>query len=129
MLSQKGLNTMPFKSLLKQLLEDIPGALGAIIVDWEGEAVAQVSMINEYDIKILGAHSGIILTQLKEALLRTDSGALDEVVIRTGRNKTLISPLTEDYLLILQLGSESIAAFATYKMSQCVSALRSEFEI
>jgi predicted regulator of Ras-like GTPase activity (Roadblock/LC7/MglB family) len=119
---------MPFKSLLKQLLEDIPGALGAIIVDWEGEAVDQVSMINEYDIKVLGAHSGIILTQLKDALLRTDSGALDEVVIRTGRNKTLISPLTEEYLLILQLGPESIAAFATYKMGPCVTALRSELE-
>ena len=120
---------MPFKSLLKRLLEDIPGALGAIIVDWEGESVDQVSMVNEYDIKILGAHSGIILTQLREALLRTDSGALDQVVIRTGRSKTLISPLTEDYLLMLQLGPESIAAFATYKMSQCVTALRSEFEI
>lgn len=119
---------MPFKSLLKRLLDDIPGALGAIIVDWEGEAVDQVSVVNEYDIKVLGAHSGIILSQLKEALLRTDSGALNQVVIRAGENKTLIAPLTEDYLLILQLGSKSIAAFATYKMNQCVTALRSEFE-
>jgi predicted regulator of Ras-like GTPase activity (Roadblock/LC7/MglB family) len=119
---------MPFKSLLRRLLEDIPGALGAIIVDWEGEAVDQVSMINEFDIKLLGAHSGIILTQLRDALLRTDSGALDEVVIRTGRNKTLIAPLTKEYLLILQLGPDSIATLATYKMGHCVTALRSEFE-
>ena len=113
---------------MQQLLEDIPGALGAIIVDWEGEAVDQVSMIGEYDIKVLGAHNGIILSQLREALLRTDSGALNEVVIRTGRNKTLIFPLTEEYLLILQLGPKSIAALATYKMNQCAAALRREFE-
>ena len=119
---------MPFKSLLTQLLDDIPGALGAIIVDWEGEAVDQVSLLNEYEIKVLGAHSGIILSQLKEALSRTDCGALNEVVIRTGQNKTLIVPLTEDYLLILQLGTESVAAFATYKMGECVAALRSELE-
>ncbi len=119
---------MPFKSLLKRLLEDIPGALGAIIVDWEGEAVDQVALTNEYEIKVLGAHSGIILAQLREALLRTDSGRLDEVVIHTGQNKILISPLTEEYLLILQLDSKAIAALATYKMRQCVTALRSEFE-
>ena len=118
---------MPFKSLLNRLLEDIPGALGAIIVDWEGEAVDQVARINEYDIKVLGAHSGIILSQLREALFRIDSGDLDEVVIRTGQNKTLISPLTEEYLLILQLGPKAIVARAAYKMRCCVEALRDEF--
>lgn len=119
---------MPFKSLLNRLLEDIPGALGAIIIDWEGEAVDQVTRTNEYDIKILGAHSGIILGLLREALSRIDSGDLEEVVIRTGENKTLMAPLTEDYLLILQLGPEAIAARAAYKMRHCVAQLRSEFE-
>ena len=119
---------MPFKSLLNRLLEDIPGALGAIIIDWEGEAVDQVTRTNEYDIKVLGAHSGIILGLLREALSRIDSGDLEEVVIRTGANKTLMVPLTEDYLLILQLGPEAIAARAAYKMRLCVAELRSEFE-
>ncbi len=119
---------MPFKSLLNRLLEDIPGALGAIIVDWEGEAVDHVTRINEYDIKVLGAHSGIILGLLREALSRIDNGDLSEVVIRTGENKTLILPLTEEYLLILQLGVEAIVARAAYKMRRCVDELRDEFE-
>lgn len=119
---------MPFKSLLNRLLEDIPGALGAIIIDWEGESVDQVARINEYDIKVLGAHSGIVLGLLREALSRADSGALEDVVIRTEQNKTLVAPLTEDYLLILQLGVESITARATYKMRCCIEELRGEFE-
>ncbi len=119
---------MPFKSLLKRLLEDIPGAMGAIIIDWEGEAVDQVARINEYDIKVLGAHNGIILTLLREALQRIDSGGLEEVVIRTGENKTLIAPLTEDYLLVLYLGPRAIAARASFKMRRCVDELRDEFE-
>jgi len=119
---------MPFKSLLNRLLEDVPGALGAIIVDWEGEAVDQVARINEYEIKVLGAHSGIILCLLREALSRLDSGSLEDVVIRTGQHKTLIAPLTDDYLLILQLGVEAIAARAAYKMRRCVDELRDEFE-
>ncbi len=119
---------MPFKSLLNRLLEDIPGALGAIIIDWEGESVDQVARINDYDIKILGAHSGIILGLLREALSRADSGALESVVIRTDQNKTLVAPLTEDYLLILQLGVESVTDRATYKMRCCIEELRGEFE-
>ena len=119
---------MPFKSLLSRLLEDIPGALGAIIIDWEGEAVDQVTRTDEYDIKVLGAHSGIILSLLQEALSRTDSGHLEEVMINTGQNKTLMAPLTEDYLLILQLGTKAIVARAAYKMHHCVDELRSEFE-
>jgi len=119
---------MPFKSLLKRLLEDIPGALGAIIIDWEGEAVDQVARINEYEIKIVGAHSGIILNLLREALSRIDSGKLEEVVIRTGENKTLIAPLTEDYLLVLFLGPQAIVARAAYKTRRCVDDLRHEFE-
>ncbi|MCK5913627.1 MAG: roadblock/LC7 domain-containing protein [Desulfuromusa sp.] len=119
---------MPFKTLLRRLLEDIPGALGAIIIDWEGEAVDQVTRTDEYDIKVLGAHSGIILSLLREALSRVDSGDLEEVVIRTDYNKTLMVPLTEDYLLIVQLDAAAIAARAAYKMRRCVDELRSEFE-
>ncbi|WP_321365573.1 roadblock/LC7 domain-containing protein [uncultured Desulfuromusa sp.] len=118
---------MPFKSLLKRLLEDIPGALGAIIVDWEGESVDHVARIDDYDIKVLGAHSGIILSRLRDTLSRVDSGDLDQVVIRAAGNKILISPLTEDYLLMLQLGGEAIVARAAYKMRHCVDELRDEF--
>ncbi len=119
---------MPFKSLLNRLLEDIPGALGAVIIDWEGEAVDQVARINDYDIKVLGAHSGIILNLLREALSRIGSGDLEDAVIRTGENKILIAPLTEDYLLVLYLGSAAIVARATYRARCCVNELRQDFE-
>lgn len=119
---------MPFKSLLNRLLDDIPGALGAIIIDWEGESVDHVARIGDYDIKVLGAHQGVILNLLREALGRVDCGKLEEVLIRTGENKTLIAPLTVDYFLVLTLGPQSIATRAAFKMRRCVEELRPEFE-
>ena len=119
---------MPFKNLLSRLLEDIPGAVGAIIIDWEGEAVDQVTRVDEYDIKVLGAHSGIILGMLRETLVRVESGQLDEVLIRTEQNKILMVPLTEEYLLLLQLGKAAITARAAYKMRLCVADLRADFD-
>lgn len=119
---------MSFKILLSRLLEDIPGALGAIIIDWEGEAVDQIASANEYDLKVLGAHNGIVLSLLREALSRTASGELEEIVIHTGSSKTLIAPLTEDYLLILQLGSKAITAQAAHKVRYCMAELRRELD-
>ena len=37
---------------------------------------------------------------------------LEEVLIRTGQNKTLLAPLTADYFLVLPLGPQSIATRA-----------------
>lgn len=120
---------MSFKKLLNRLLEDIPGALGAIITDWEGEAVDQVARISEYDLKLLGAHKGIILNLLRDALTRIDSGSLEEVIIRTDGGKTLIAPLTDDYFLVLSLGPEAIVGRAAFAMRRCVAELRPEFEL
>ncbi len=119
---------MPFKSLLNRLLEDIPGALGAIIIDWEGEAVDQVARIGDEDIKLLGAHKGIILNLLRDVLTRVDGGEFEELVIRTDRGKTLLAPLSDDYYLVLNLGVESIAARAAFKLRRCIEELRPEFE-
>lgn len=114
---------MPFRTILNQLLADVPGALGVVIVDWEGEAVDQATRIGEYDIKILGAHNGIILTLLRDALARLNSDYPEEVVIRTRQGATLIQPLTEDYLLILQLDKGALVARAARKLRACAEQL------
>lgn len=114
---------MPFKSILNQLLRDVPGALGVIIVDWEGEAVDQAAKIGEYDLKILGAHNGVILTLLRDTLERLDSDYPEEVVIRTRNGSTLIQPLTEDYLLILQVQKGTLVSKAQMKLRACAEQL------
>ncbi len=117
---------MPFKAVLSQLLQEVPGALGAIIVDWEGEAVDQVTHIGEYDIKILGAHHGIILTLIRDALTRMGANDPEEVVIRTQQGTTLIQPLNEDYLLILPLCKGELVARARQKLRCCATRLYDE---
>lgn len=114
---------MPFKTILNQLLAEVPGSLGVVIVDWEGEAVDQATRIGEYDIKILGAHNGIILTLLRDVLARLNADYPQEVVIRTDQVATLIQPLTEDYLLIMQLERNALVSRAAYKLRACADRL------
>lgn len=117
---------MPFKKPLSTMLEHIPGALGAIIADWEGEAVDQVALMDDYDIKILGAHKGIILTRLREALERVDGGELEEILIRSDQNNTLVAPVTEDYFLVLTLSPEAMLGRASFELRRCAALLREE---
>lgn len=114
---------MPFKAVLNQLLQDVPGSLGVVIVDWEGESVDQATHIGEYDIKILGAHHGITLALLRDALTRMGSDYPEEVVIRTQLGTTLIQPLTEDYLLIMQLQKGALIGKATKELRICAEQL------
>jgi predicted regulator of Ras-like GTPase activity (Roadblock/LC7/MglB family) len=117
---------MPFKNLLQEMLEHLPGAVGAIIADWEGEAVDQVARMDDFELKVLGAHKGIILTQLRQALQRLDGGALEEVLIHFEQAKVLITPLTEDYFLVLTVGPEVMIGKATFFMRRCAAQLRLE---
>ena len=117
---------MPFKKQLKQMLEQVPGALGAILADWEGEAVDQVALMDDYDIKVLGAHKGIILTRLREALGRIDGGDLEEVLIRSDQNHTLVAPVTEDYFLVLTLSNDAMLGRASFALRRCAALLREE---
>lgn len=108
------------------MLEQLPGAVGAIIADWEGEAVDQVARIDDFEIKVLGAHKGIILSRLRETLQRIDGGDLEEVLIHFDQGKTLIAPLNEDYFLVLTIAPEVIVGKAAFVMRKCADRLRLE---
>ena len=45
---------MPMKEDLRLLVESVPGALGAILSDWDGEAVDHAACMDAYDLKVLG---------------------------------------------------------------------------
>ena len=52
---------MPFKVILKELVESTYGAIGAILADWEGEAVEQYCLTDTFQLKVTAAHKGIIV--------------------------------------------------------------------
>ena len=117
---------MPFKKLLTEMVEGVPHALGAIIVDWEGEAVDHVARIDDYELKVIGAHKGVILTNLREVVRRLDGGDLEELVIATEKAQTLVLPLTEEYFLVLTLSSGEALGRALFEARRCAARLRVE---
>jgi len=117
---------MAFKRILSELLERLPDGLGAIIVDWEGEAVDQVGVIDDFELKLIGAHKGLILTNLRQAVARVEGNDLLEIAITTDRVQTLILPVDEEYFLVLALKKGEAYGRALFEARRCLDQLRKE---
>ncbi len=117
---------MSFKALLDELVSQVPGALGAIIADWEGEAVDQSGRMDDYELKVIGAHKGIILHNLRDVVKRLGDDQLQELVITTEQAQTLVMPVTIDYFLVLTLEREAMLGRALFEARRCTQALQQE---
>ena len=74
----------PFTPLLRRIVDDVPGALGAIFADGEGEVVDAVSRdAPEYPLLVLGAHYGVVLNPRKSSTVRFAPG--DRMIVLAER--------------------------------------------
>ncbi|AJE03811.1 roadblock/LC7 domain-containing protein [Geobacter pickeringii] len=116
---------MPFKAILTDLVRSVPGASGAILADWEGEAVEQFALYDDFELKIVGAHKGIILNQVKELQGRLDDPVRD-AVITTAHQHVVIGAVGNDYSLVMTLAREAISARALPPFRKAIELLMKE---
>ena len=94
---------MPFKKILRELTEKT-GAEGAIMLDGDGEAVDFFANSPD-EIKIIGAHKGIILNMLRDVHSRTNGGGdVRSVAVTTKNSRLAISTIKDGYYLVVTLG-------------------------
>ena len=119
---------MPFKAILKGIVDRVKGAQGAILLDWEGEAVDHYSVISDYDIKFIGAHMGILLYNLNKRLKEElGDDALKGVTIYMGKKRFAIYPVDKDYFLVLALSPEAVSGLVRHEIEATVKAIREQF--
>lgn len=117
---------MSFKRMLGDLLGRVPGGLGAIVVDWEGEAVDQVGQLDDYELKLIGAHKGLILDSLRAAVNRAEGNELQEISITTEKIQTLIMPVNREYFLVVTLTRGEAFGRALFEARRCLDKLKRE---
>lgn len=95
---------MPFKAILKNLVENTPGATGAILLDDEGEAVADFSKSADIDLPAIGAHKGIVLNLTRDALLNLkQTNGVKTIAISTEFARIALATIKEGYYLVVTL--------------------------
>ena len=118
---------MPFQTIVTELVKRVPGATGAILADWEGEAVAQYCPEgDEYELKVLGAHKGIILNRMRELHATLGAGELRETVITTAEQHILVGAVGPEYVLVMALQRASLLGRALFHFRSCIPLLEKE---
>lgn len=117
---------MPFQTILQELVERTPEAIGAILVDWEGEAVQEYCHCDPYDIRFLAAHQGIILSRLKEIPEEVHGGQVEDIIITTINNHLLIGPVDQEYALVMSIGRSGAVSLAMHHFRDAIGRLKKE---
>jgi predicted regulator of Ras-like GTPase activity (Roadblock/LC7/MglB family) len=113
-----------FGEILETMVRRVPGAVGAVFADWEGEPVDQFAHIPPLDIQLVGAHWGVVWSQ---AAMRLQSlGAVEELLIEGDRAIVLVRSVTDRYFVVLAIRSDAHLAMARRELERGAGILRSE---
>jgi len=117
---------MALDVVLKDLVNQVPRSIGAILVDWEGEAVMEHCYCDPYDIRFIAAHKGIILARLKEMQSGAQIGEVEDVVVTSSKGHLIIGCIDEYYSLVMNIMHGCPVALALYHFRRAITVLKKE---
>jgi len=121
---------MPFQRILHELISSTNGALGAIFLDQEGETVEVLTdrplEADDNDLKVIGAYSGIFLTQLRNMCDGAGIGRLDRFKIAFDSTTVLTCDLKDGYYVVLLVDASANEGLAWQKLVACRERLLGE---
>lgn len=117
----------PFSSILQRAVERVPGAVGAIFADWEGEAVDSFSGPRARDeLLLIAAHYGVILNHVQSALHLSHFGEAEELILQHQRLDLIVRAVDKHYFVLLAAAAGSHLATALREVAHAANALRQE---
>jgi predicted regulator of Ras-like GTPase activity (Roadblock/LC7/MglB family) len=115
-----------FGDILARMIESLPGARGAIFVDWEGETVAEAPGVGNDDLRILAAHWAIVYYQTRTVFGKHGLGVPEELVLRFPNRAIVLRMVTEEYLVLLALGEQPNLGRALHLLQRAGQQLKEE---
>lgn len=118
---------MPYRNYLETLVNRTPHAIGAILIDWEGEAVQEYCHCSPYDIRFMAAHQAIILDHFRDLTISGDDrGAIHDFSITTDQAHLIIGCIDKDYSLMMSVGRKCPLQLALRHFRNTIAELRRE---
>jgi len=119
---------LPLQKEIDALVADLSGAIGAIIVDYDGEAVVSSSNdLATYDLQVVGAYGGIFLDHLRRITRENVFGAPVSFVINGAEARLLHHVLRDGYFIVVILRKDASVAVARERLKICHDRLIHEF--
>lgn len=117
---------MTFESTLNSLLDGIDGAVGAMFLDWDGEAVQIVGEPPRYDLHLVGAYQGIFLHQFRRMVSKGNLGELR--LFKVGFEGTVFynCSLADGYFLSIVTEPGALEGLVWERLKACRDVLNKE---
>lgn len=119
-----------FRAALRQLVDQVPGVLGVVFCDEEGEAVdlcvasgSRAGSDDEYDLRVAGATWAIAVDLLRRNVEAKGPGATGLLVAMCGRYTYFVAPVGESYFLAIWARADVSLGKALHAAQQLVARL------
>ena len=115
-----------FSVLLERAVERVPGAIGAIFADWDGEAVDYVTRVDREELQLIGAHYAVILNNVQSLLRLFHFGEAVEIIVQHEKLDLCVHAVGDGYYVVLAVSSGGHLASALRETRACAAGLRRE---
>lgn len=93
-----------FDEILQSMLEGTAGAVGAVIMGFDGIPIAQhFKPVEDLDLHLVAVEYANILKEVRKAVEVLNTGSMEEVSIKTSRFYVIVRPLTDEYFVSLTI--------------------------
>ena len=120
---------MPFRSLLKQLVESVEGASGAVLLESAGEAVQWHSADERQTerLRLRCAYVALVLQNSRAIAARTALGEAARLVMQYDGARFIAQVIERDYFVVLELSPSANVGQAIHRLQTTSDGLRRAF--
>jgi hypothetical protein len=109
--------------ILSSLVQRVPGAIGAVFLDREGEAITHAATeMTKHDALVIGAYGGIYLSSAPP----TAGGGPLRLLVEWSSVTMIASPLRDGYYVLILLRRPYIEGVAVRELEKACALLTTE---
>ena len=120
---------MPFKEILKPLVEQVEGGQGAVIMGYDGIPVDEYIHENVgLDVQLLSVEYATLLKEIRRTVEVLKTGEMEEVSITTGRSLVIVRPVNDEFFVVFVLDRDGNFGKGRYLLKRDAPKLASALQ-
>jgi len=114
------------ESVLSDLVSDVEGATGAIILAADGEAVQWHTAADAEQLRLRGAYIAVAVQTYRESIARKELGAMRELVLEYDGSSFVAHEIDNDCFVAIELAASANIGEAMFRLGPAATRLRNE---
>jgi len=120
------LNIVLIESLLRELVESVDGATGALVVALDGEAVQSSNSVVDERLRLRSAYVAVVMQTYRACASKTGLGNLKHIVVDYKGAILIAQEVDSDCSVVLELRRNASIGHAVYQIRKAAAKLRDE---